>query len=90
MATVTISLAESLKQFVESQRAAKGHGDISDYIRSLLRAAQAKQRDDRLEGLLLESLASGDAAPIDEAFWSDLRSEADGLMNMHKAKKTLG
>ena len=58
MATVTISLPESLKSFVESQLATKGFGNVSEYFRSLLRDAQAKEQEARLEALLLEGLAS--------------------------------
>ncbi|HXY58834.1 MAG TPA: ribbon-helix-helix domain-containing protein [Methylocystis sp.] len=42
MATVTISLPESLKKFVDEQLAEKGYGNISEYFRGLLRDAQAK------------------------------------------------
>jgi putative addiction module CopG family antidote len=48
MTTVTISLPESLKAFVESQLAEKGYGNVSEYFRSLLREAQVKEQDARL------------------------------------------
>jgi antitoxin ParD1/3/4 len=48
MATVTISLPESLKQFVDAQLADKGRGDVSEYFRGLPREARAKERDARL------------------------------------------
>jgi antitoxin ParD1/3/4 len=35
MTTVTISLPESLKQFVDSQVANKGYGNISEYFGTL-------------------------------------------------------
>lgn len=50
MTTVTISLPESLKQFVDAQVANKGFGDVSEYIRSLLHEAQEREVDARLEG----------------------------------------
>ncbi len=49
MATVTISLPQSLKKFVEDQLADKGYGNVSEYFRGLLREAQAKERDARLD-----------------------------------------
>ena len=58
MSTVTISLPESLKTFVETQTANKGFGNVSEYFRGLLREAQEKGREARLEALLLEGLAS--------------------------------
>lgn len=68
MTTVTISLPKSLKAFVDSQLAGKGYGNVSEYFRSLLRAAQEKEQNDRLEALLLEGLTSGESIPIDETF----------------------
>ena len=40
MTTVTISLPESLKAFIDEQLATKGYGNVSEYFRTLLRAAQ--------------------------------------------------
>ena len=45
MTTVTISLPESLKEFVDLQVATKGYGNVSEYFRSLLREAQQKEAD---------------------------------------------
>jgi antitoxin ParD1/3/4 len=56
--TVTISLPDSLKAFVDTQVSTKGYGNVSEYIRTLLREAQAKEEDARLEALLLGGLAS--------------------------------
>lgn len=85
MTTVTISLPESLKQFVEGQPSTKGFGNVSEYFRSLVREAQAKEA--RLERLLLEGLASGEGIPVDKAFWTELRADAAQLMQAHQAGK---
>jgi putative addiction module CopG family antidote len=58
VATVTISLPDSLKAFVDGQLATKGYGNVSEYFRGLLREARAKEEEARLEALLLEGLAS--------------------------------
>src|ERR1700728_2577502 len=71
MTTVTISLPDSLKAFVDGQLASKGYGNVSEYFRSLLRDAQAKEQDARLEALLLEGLASK-SLPLDRDFWKRL------------------
>ena len=44
MATITISLPDTLKSFVESQIETKGYGNVSEYFRSLLRDAQEVMR----------------------------------------------
>src|SRR5262249_32829582 len=90
MTTVTISLPESLKQFVDAQVASKGYGDISEYFRSLLREAQEREADARLEALLLEGLASGDPIPVDDKFWSELRTEAEERVQARKAGNKTG
>ncbi len=79
MTTVTISLPESLKAFIDEQLATKGYGNVSEYFRTLLRAAQERERESRLETLLVEGLASGgDDIPITRDFRKDLKTEAHG------------
>lgn len=87
MTTVTISLPESLKVFVEQQLATKGYGNVSEYFRTLLREARAKEEDARLEALLLAGLASGEDIPLTKEFWSALKAEASHLARKHKAHK---
>ncbi|RUL97419.1 ribbon-helix-helix domain-containing protein [Rhizobium chutanense] len=89
MATVTISLPDSLKAFVESQMASKGYGNVSEYFRGLVRDAQVRENEARLEALLLEGLASGDAVEATPAFWNDLRKEAAELLATRGKKKSL-
>ncbi|NLS04472.1 type II toxin-antitoxin system ParD family antitoxin [Rhizobium sp. P32RR-XVIII] len=87
MATVTISLPDSLKAFVESQMASKGYGNVSEYFRSLVREAQVRENEARLEALLLEGLASGEAVEATPEFWSDLKKEAAQLLSAQREKK---
>lgn len=87
MTTVTISLPEPLKSFVESQLATKGYGNVSEYFRSLLRAAQEHEENHRLETLLLEGLASGASHPVNEGFWTELKADAAALAKKHAERK---
>ena len=86
MTTVTISLPESLKEFIDRQIASKGYGNVSEYFRSLLREAQEREEGARLEALLVEGLAS-EEVPLTHEFWKDLRAEAIGIAKKHKARK---
>jgi antitoxin ParD1/3/4 len=79
-------VADSLKAFVESQTASKGYGNVSEYFRSLVRDAQTRENEARLEVLLLEGLASGDAVEATPEFWSDLRKEAAHLLAARSKK----
>ncbi|QND47783.1 type II toxin-antitoxin system ParD family antitoxin [Rhizobium lusitanum] len=87
MATVTISLPDNLKAFMEGQIANKGFGNVSEYVRSLLREAQAKENEARLQSLLLEGLASGDGHEVTEEFWTELKAEAAELFAKAKSGK---
>ncbi len=87
MTTVTISLPESLKAFVEQQLASKGYGNVSEYFRTLLREAQVKEEDAKLEALLVEGLTSGHDIPLTKEFWSELKGAAAQLAQKHRARK---
>jgi antitoxin ParD1/3/4 len=86
MTTVTISLPDSLKEFVDKQLVAKGYGNVSEYFRSLLREAQAKEEDARLEALLLEGLASK-SIPLNDDFWNGLEAKTKKILEKHAARK---
>jgi len=81
--TVTISLPDSLKAFIDTQIATKGYGNVSEYFRSLLREAQAKEQDARLEALLLEGLASK-RIPLDAEFRKRLEAKAEQILGKYK------
>jgi antitoxin ParD1/3/4 len=88
--TVTISLPDSLRAFVEEQVAAKGYGNVSEYFRTLIREAQAREADARLEALLLQGLASGAPVRADRKFWTELRGEAAKLARTSGRPKRRG
>jgi antitoxin ParD1/3/4 len=79
MATDTVSLPESLKEFADAQIARKGFGNVSEYVSSLLREAQEREADARLEALLLEGLAS-DPIPVDEEYWKSLKERTEAMV----------
>ena len=87
MTTVTISMPESLKHFLDDEVETKGYGNVSEYIRSLLREAQAKAVDARLQALLLEGLAGGNDKTLTPAFWREMKADAAQILAKHKATK---
>ncbi|MBK9170790.1 MAG: type II toxin-antitoxin system ParD family antitoxin [Bryobacterales bacterium] len=88
MTTVTISLPESLKAFIDEQLATKGYGNVSEYFRSLLREAQEREEEARLEALLVEGLVTGgNDIPLTREFWKDLKAEAMDLARKHHGRK---
>jgi len=85
MTTVTISLPESLKEFIDVEVHTKGYGNVSEYVRGLLRAEQAKRADDALETLLLEGLATGEDVALTPEFWKELKADAAKILSKKKA-----
>ena len=43
MPTVTISVPETLKGFIDEQVATRGYGDVNEYFQCLLRAEQERE-----------------------------------------------
>jgi antitoxin ParD1/3/4 len=82
--TLTISLPESLKEFIDSEVETKGYGNVSEYVRGLLRQAQANEADARLERLLLEGLSKGKDIPASPDFWKELRRDASKVLARQK------
>jgi len=84
MTTVTISLPDSLKEFIEHEVQTRGYGNVSEYVRGLLREAQKKDADAQLEALLLDGLASGDGTPLTPDFWRELKKDAARILSRKK------
>lgn len=70
MATMNISLPDTLKAFIDEEVADKGFGTSSEYIRSLVRK---EQQVERLRALLLEGKNSGPGEPVDDAYFEKRR-----------------
>jgi antitoxin ParD1/3/4 len=76
MATMNISLPDSMKDFIQAQAAKKGFGTVSEYVRSVIRELQERQAErDQIDGLLIEGLDSGPATPMTRADWDGIRNE---------------
>lgn len=73
MASLNISLPQTLKDFVEEQVEHGGYSTPSEFIRELLRDNQKRRAEERLEALLLQGLNSGDPVEITPEFWERKR-----------------
>ena len=63
--TMNISLPRELKEFARKRASEKAYSNPSDYVRALIREDQKRSDEERLEALLLDGLASGDAKALD-------------------------
>lgn len=75
MTSLNISLPQALKDYVESRVSAGGYSTPSEYLRELVRQDQRRQAEERLEGLLLDGLASGESIEITPEYWERKRQQ---------------
>lgn len=70
MATLNISLPDTLKSFVDEQVNQGGYGTSSEYVRELIRKDQDRLH---LRGIILAGAASAATRPVDAAYFDNLR-----------------
>jgi antitoxin ParD1/3/4 len=73
MTTMSIAVPAKMKKEVESRVKAGGYGNVSEYMRELIRT-DPTIRQAYIEARLLEGVRSGPAVEADEAFWARLRN----------------
>ncbi len=79
MATMNVSLPESMKEFVEAQTAKEGFGSVSEYLRSVIREVQKREARRELAAKLVEGL-QGPAVAMTREDWDSIHREAvEGL-----------
>ena len=70
MSTVTISLTDELKAFVDARIQARGYSSTSEYLRDLVRRDEEKASEERFKALLEDGMQSDSAGD-----WEDLRKD---------------
>jgi putative addiction module CopG family antidote len=78
MENLSISLPETLKDFVVAQASEGGYGSVSDYVSALVRADQRQKAKAMIEAEVLKELESGPSVPMTEEDWASLRARAAG------------
>lgn len=82
--TVTISMPETLREFVRERMGRKGFTNVSEYFRYLVREDQKREAQDRLEAMLIEGLESGPGETVTDEWWD--RKIAEWTKKYGKAK----
>jgi antitoxin ParD1/3/4 len=85
MPTLTISLPDSLKAFIDEQVEQGGYGSVSEYLRCLVRDDRKRLDEARLETLLLEGIESGSTEMTAET-WDAIRQ---AVANRRAAKSNI-
>lgn len=86
MATMTISLPDQLREFVETEVSTGGYGSASELIREMVRERQKQKAQERLETLLLEGLESGEPIRVTDQY---LRRRRQELQIMFEGKSNI-
>lgn len=68
MPTMTISLPEPLRQFIESEVSSGNYGSASELFREMVRERQKNRAQEKIEALLLEGLESGKRIAVTEEY----------------------
>jgi antitoxin ParD1/3/4 len=77
MTSINISLPEPLKKFIQAEAKRGGYSTPSEYVRQLVREAQARQRE-TINQNLLKALESGPATPMTASDWTEIRRRVFG------------
>jgi len=82
--SINISLPESMRTYIEEQVAQGGYSTVSEYFRELIRQDQKRKTTERLEGMLLEGLESGNATAMTEEDWMEIRQAVRSRISKHQ------
>ena len=79
--TMTISLPDELKAFVEERARAGSFASSSEFIRQLVREDQKRAEREKLERMLLEGVESGEPIRVTDEYWKTLRASLNNGQN---------
>lgn len=85
MATMTISLPEPMRDFIESEVSTGNYGSASELFREMVRERQKAKTQERLEALMLEGLESGEPEEVTKQYVEMRRKEL--RQKLEKGKK---
>ncbi len=87
-ANMNVSLPPPMRSWVDAQIAAGRYGNLSEYVRDLIRRDQERQREVELEEVLLrsmDSLDAGEGIEITPEYWERKRQE---ILERSRQRKT--
>lgn len=78
--SMNVSLPDGLKEYVKERVAEGTYSTPSDFVRDLIRADMQRRGRQKLEQMLLEGIASGEAEEVTPEYLATLRSEAESII----------
>ena len=76
IATINISIPDTMKADVEEIIASEGYGNTSEFFRDLVRDYMRRRQERKLEVLLLEGTRSGGATSLTKADFEAIKERA--------------
>lgn len=87
MSSLNISLPEPMRAWIDQQVAKGGYSTASEFLRELVREAQKREAQERLERLLLEGLDSGEPIELTDERWERLRKRVSARVQQGVPKE---
>lgn len=84
--SISISLPEALKNWVDEQVAAGGFRTTREFFRHVLREEQQRRLRQEIDRRLHEALDSGPATPMTKVDWEKIRREGRKRLAVKKRK----
>lgn len=85
IATLNISLPDTMKTEVEEIIATEGYGNTSEFFRDLVRNHLKERRERKIEDLLLEGINSGESSPLTKEDFENIKQR--GLQRLQQKLK---
>jgi len=79
--TMTISLPEEMKGYIEQRIKAGSFSSASEFVRQLVREEQQRVDQGKLEAMLLEGLDSGKPIRVTDAYLAGLQGRLQKRLN---------
>ena len=79
MTTMSISVPDQMKDFIEAQARKNGFEGVSEYLRALILEVQEREARQALDAKLREGLESGPAADLTSEEWESIEREGIAL-----------
>lgn len=85
IATLNISLPDTMKTEVEEIIATEGYGNTSEFFRDLVRNYLKERRERKLEDLLLQGINSGESTPLTKSDFEKIKER--GMQRLQQKLK---
>ena len=86
MQTMTISLPDQLKEFVDGQVCSGRYPSAADYVQKLILEDEKRKLQDQLEDFLIQGIDSGESKEMTPQDWVNIRREG---LKLYEARQLL-